>query len=104
MGFQIGNRDDELSARTFGAKANTLRTRVTQNQFLSKWIPHPFANAYEGVIAEKRRADGLYKSYERSAGQTYIILCNDKKLAASRKRGKVHTRNISMYESILRNV
>ena len=89
----FGCRNYELSARIFGVNENTLRTWVTQQQFLNKWLPIATTLTFEDVLCsipapynvvyhsnrsvKDKSYAGLYKSYRSKASQTHLVLCNN---------------------------
>jgi hypothetical protein len=97
----FGCRNYELSSRIFGINENTLRTWVTQRQFLHKWLPIARSLTFEDVLCsipadygvpyakvpmKKRSYADLYASYRSKASQTYLVLCNNPREPSSHQK------------------
>ena len=97
----FGCRNYELSGQIFGINENTLRTWVTQRQFLHKWLPIARSLTFEDVLCsipadysvpyakvpiKKRSYTDLYTSYRIKASQTYFVLFNNPREASSHQK------------------
>lgn len=100
----LGCKNYELSSRIFSVNENTLRTWVTQQQFLHKWlpiaktltfddvlcsVPAPYNLAYATVSVEDKGYASLYRPYCNKASQTYLVLCNNPRDVATTHQKKL---------------